>query len=129
MKFVILIILSIYLAACTSVIRFTNNSTVATTPGKVFRGYASYYHDSFNGKKTANGEIFDNNLLTAAHKELPFNTVIKVKNLKNGKEVVLRINDRGPFVSGRILDVSRKAAIELDFIREGITEVEFEILE
>jgi len=129
MKFVILIFVSALFTACTSIIRFSNNSTVSATSGKVFRGYASYYHDSFNGKKTANGEIFDNSLLTAAHKELPFNTIIKVKNIKNGKEVVLRINDRGPFVSGRILDVSRKAAIELDFIREGIAEIEFEILE
>jgi len=129
MRFLFFISLAMLFVSCTSIIRFSSNKIENTNQSKIFSGYASYYHDSFNGKKTANGEIFDNNLLTAAHKELPFNTIIKVKNIKNNKEVILRINDRGPFVSGRILDVSRKAAIELDFISEGIAEIEFEILE
>ncbi|MEJ5284599.1 MAG: septal ring lytic transglycosylase RlpA family protein [Brevinematia bacterium] len=95
---------------------------------KYLYGTISYYGDEFKGKKTANGEIFDPNKYTAAHKELPFGTEIMVENLENGRKVKVVINDRGPFVANRILDVSRIAAEELGFIRKGTTYAKITIL-
>ena len=89
---------------------------------------ASWYGGKFHGRKTASGEKFNKNKLTAAHRNLPFGTKIKVTNLSNGKKVVLRINDRGPFIKSRVLDVSRKAAKELGFLNQGKTKVHVLIL-
>jgi rare lipoprotein A len=86
-------------------------------------GKASYYGDGFNGKQTANGETFNENDLTAAHKTLPFNTTVKVKNTANGKTVTVRINDRGPFVKGRIIDLSEAAAKKIDMVNAGVVQV------
>ena len=86
-------------------------------------GLASFYSESYNGKKTANGEIYNSSEYTAAHKKLPFNTKVKVTNLSNGKTVKVRINDRGPFVTGRIIDLTRKAAKKIDMIGAGVTKV------
>ena len=91
-------------------------------------GVASYYADKFHGRKTASGEVFDMNKISAAHKEMPLGTVVRVTNLKNGRWVVLKINDRGPFVKGRIIDLSYGAAKQLDFVREGTTDVRIEVL-
>ena len=91
------------------------------------RGVASYYSSDFHGKKTANGERFDMYDLTAAHKTLPFNTKVKVINLKNNKSVVVRINDRGPFKKGRIIDLSLGAAKKIKLIETGTAEVKLEI--
>jgi rare lipoprotein A len=91
-------------------------------------GLDSFYGDEFHGKRTANGEIFDKNKLSAAHRTLPLGTIAMVTNLKNDKKVRVRINDRGPFVSGRILDVSQRAAQELDFIKEGTTRIRLEVI-
>lgn len=71
--------------------------------------HASYYGEKFNGRRTASGKIFNMNKLTAAHKKLPFGTIVKVTNLKNGKSVIVEITDRGPFVKGREIDLSKKA--------------------
>ncbi|MCX7821286.1 MAG: septal ring lytic transglycosylase RlpA family protein [Brevinematales bacterium] len=95
---------------------------------KYLYGTISYYGDEFKGKKTASGEIFDPNKYTAAHKELPFGTEIMVENLENGRKAKLIINDRGPFVANRILDVSRIAAEELGFVRKGTTYAKITIL-
>ncbi|HOJ49189.1 MAG TPA: septal ring lytic transglycosylase RlpA family protein [Spirochaetota bacterium] len=95
---------------------------------KVFYGKASWYGSNFHGRKTASGEIYDINKLTAAHKDLPFGTILKVTNLNNGKSVIVKVNDRGPFVAGRVLDLSQKAAFELGFLKEGITDVKVEIV-
>jgi rare lipoprotein A len=89
---------------------------------------ASYYADKYQGRKTANGEIFDTRKLTAAHKTLPFGTRVRVTNLGNGKSVVVRVNDRGPFVAGRVIDLSPAAARKLDMIRAGVTRVKLEVL-
>ena len=91
-------------------------------------GKASYYGVEFNGKKTASGEIFDMNALTAAHNDFPFGTLCRITNLMNSKEVVVRINDRGPFVDDRIIDLSYGAANELDAIISGVIEVKIEVL-
>lgn len=85
--------------------------------------YASYYAEAFHGKMTANGEIFDMNAYTAAHRTLPFGTILEVTNLENGKKVVVRINDRGPFVGNRDIDVSKAAAAALDMLSRGVTRV------
>lgn len=92
------------------------------------RGNASWYGDKFHGKRTASGEIFDENALTASHRTLPFGTIIRVTNLKNGKSVKVRINDRGPSVRGRITDVSKAAARELDMVRDGVVPVRIEVI-
>jgi rare lipoprotein A len=91
-------------------------------------GTASYYAKKFEGRKTASGQKYSNKKLTAAHKTLPFGTKVKVTNLKNKKKVVVTINDRLPKNSKRIIDLSQRAAKELDFIREGKTKVEIEII-
>ena len=91
-------------------------------------GMASYYADKFQGRKTANGETYDQNKMTAAHRTLPFGTRVRVTNLENDRSVELRINDRGPFVEGRIIDVSYRAARELDFVKAGLVKVRVEVL-
>ncbi|MCH5277870.1 MAG: septal ring lytic transglycosylase RlpA family protein [Desulfovibrionaceae bacterium] len=108
-----------------------------TVRGKTYRPYttahgftevgvASWYGPGFHGKKTSNGEIYNQNAMTAAHKLLPFNTSIRVTNLDNGRSTVVRINDRGPFVDNRIIDLSRRAAQELDMIGPGTARVRLE---
>lgn len=87
------------------------------------KGKASYYADKFNGRKTASGEKFRNSKLTGAHKTLPFGTKVKVTNMSNGKTVKVKINDRGPFVAGRIIDLSKKAARKIDIDKEGVGNV------
>ncbi len=92
-------------------------------------GLASWYGGRFHGRKTASGERFDQNALTAAHRTLPFGTKVRVTNIKNGRSVILRINDRGPFGRRtRILDVSRGAARRLDMVSDGVVRVRLEVL-
>lgn len=86
-------------------------------------GMASFYADKYVGRKTSNGEKFKQNKLTAAHKTLPFGTKVKVTNLSNGQSVKVRINDRGPFIQGRIIDLSKKAAKKIDLVNAGVTKV------
>ena len=88
------------------------------------QGIASWYGLNFHGKKTANGEIYDMNELTAAHKTLPFNSLVKVINTENSLHVTVRINDRGPYVNNRIIDISKKAAEALQMIQSGTATVE-----
>jgi rare lipoprotein A len=92
------------------------------------RGIASYYAGKFQGRLTANGEIFDTNLYTAAHKTLPFNTIVRVTSAEKGKSVLVRINDRGPFVAGRVIDLSRAAAEAIDMVGSGLAGVSVEVV-
>lgn len=87
-------------------------------------GKGSYYADKFEGRKTASGEIFRQSGLTAAHRTLPFGTKVTVINVSNGRSVTVRINDRGPFAEGRIIDVSKKAARKLGMVTTGVAPVE-----
>ncbi|KAA0241825.1 MAG: septal ring lytic transglycosylase RlpA family protein [Ignavibacteriota bacterium] len=87
---------------------------------------ASWYGPKFHGKMTANGEIYDQMALTAAHKSLRFGTLLKVTNPKNGRSVVIRINDRGPYIEGRDLDLSKGAAIELGILRKGVARLKIQ---
>lgn len=91
-------------------------------------GLASFYANKFEGRTTSNGEIYFHEKKTAAHPTLPFGSIIKVTNLENNKVVVVRINDRGPFVEGRIIDLSQSAAKELSFIEKGLTKVKIEVI-
>jgi peptidoglycan lytic transglycosylase len=91
-------------------------------------GVASWYGEQFQGNPTASGEIFDMNGLTAANKELPLGTTIKVVNLKNRRSLVLKVNDRGPYIPGRFLDVSKQAAEQLGFMRAGLAKVHMEVV-
>lgn len=91
-------------------------------------GHASYYAVKFHGRRTASGERYNSKLMTAAHQTLPFGTQIKITNLRNMKSVVVRVNDRGPHVRGRIVDLSRTAAQLLDITRTGVAQVKLEIL-
>lgn len=87
---------------------------------------ASWYGPGFHGRKTANGEVYDQMSFTAAHKSLKFGTLLKITNLKNNKSVVVRINDRGPYVDGRDLDLSKAAALELGMVRKGVAKIKVE---
>lgn len=102
-----------------------NNASQA----KVQQGEASWYGSRYHGRKTSSGERYNKNDMTAAHKTLPFGTKVKVTNLDNNQWVILRINDRGPFVGDRIIDVSEAAARKLDFHSQGIGNVKVEVLE
>ena len=90
--------------------------------------FASYYHDKFNGRKTASGEIFSNAKLTAAHRTLPFGTVLKVTNLRSGKSVLVKVNDRGPFHSSRVLDITKAAFNTIGNVNKGTMPVSYEIV-
>lgn len=92
-------------------------------------GIASYYAEPYHGRRTASGEVFDTyNEMTAAHRTLPFNTMVRVTNETNGRQVDVRINDRGPFIDGRVIDLSLKAAREIDLVRPGIAPVKLQVL-
>ena len=92
------------------------------------QGIASWYGDGFHGQATANGETYNEGALTGAHRTLPFGTMVKVTNAANGLQVKIRINDRGPYVGGRILDMSHAAASELDLLGSGVTPVSLEVV-
>uniref|UniRef100_UPI0040493F64 septal ring lytic transglycosylase RlpA family protein n=1 Tax=Fulvivirga sp. TaxID=1931237 RepID=UPI0040493F64 len=96
---------------------------------QIQEGKASYYADKFEGKPTASGEKYKHSKLTAAHKTLPFGTVVKVTSVSNGKSVEVRINDRGPFVEGRVIDLSRSAAEKIGLILVGIADVKIEVVD
>lgn len=100
----------------TSSVEYINRGTIK----------ASWYGPKFHGKMTANGEVYDQMALTAAHKSLSFGTLLKVTNPKNGRSVIVRINDRGPYIEGRDLDLSKGAAIELGILRKGVARLKIE---
>ena len=133
MKYFVLIILSlIFFNFCAPSSKFAskkvNQKSTNVRDGEVLVGYSSYYADKFHGRKTANGEIFNMHDYTAAHRNLPFGTVLLVTNLENGKKVKVRVNDRGPYVAGRILDLSLQAAKDIGLIKTGVAKVNIKIL-
>lgn len=117
--------LPIALAALLSIMP---TASFAASPGMIENGVASFYHDSLHGNRTASGQVYDKRRMTAAHKTLPLGSRVRVTDLATGNSVVVRVNDRGPFVRGRIIDLSRQAATELNMIRRGITRVEVKVL-
>ena len=113
------------------IIDYGNAPTPDDSPklrGEVAYGKASWYGSKFQGRKTSNGEKFNKNELTAAHKTLPFNTKVRVTNMVNKKAVVVRINDRGPFRGNRIIDLSEKAAEKIDMKTVGTADIKMQII-
>ena len=108
---------------------YKNKSQKFNKNKKVYIGVSSWYGPNFHGKLTANGEVYDMYGVTAAHKTLPLNTVARVTNVENDKSVILRITDRGPYISGRMLDCSMGAAKKLDFYEQGTAKVKVEVIE
>lgn len=102
--------------------------TIVSAAGSIQQGWASWYGPRFHGRRTANGERFNKFHLTAAHRTLPFNTRVRVTNLQNGRSLVVRINDRGPYIRGRIIDLSYAAARRLGMHQHGVIRVRVEIL-
>ena len=117
-------LLTVMLAGCGSVF-----GPGAPRRGKFQIGMASWYGPGYHGNMCASGEIYDMYKLTAAHRELPFGTYVRVTNLRNGKKVVVRINDRGPFKRGRIIDLSYAAAKKIGMVKDGSTRVRVEIFD
>lgn len=101
---------------------------VGTYQGHAVSGIASWYGPGFHGKRTASGERFNQDAMTAAHRTLPFGTIVRVTNERNNRVVEVRINDRGPFVKGRVIDVSREAARQLDMMQAGIVPCRVDIV-
>jgi len=101
---------------------------LAAKPGDVQTGIASYYHDSLHGNRTASGQVYDKSRMSAAHKTLPLGSKVRVTDMRTGKAITVRVNDRGPFVKGRIIDLSRRAARELGMIQRGVTKVKMEVV-
>lgn len=107
-----------------------NSAEAAVRPieDSTIKGVASWYGPGFHGRRTANGEVYDQNLMTAAHRHLPFGALVKVTNLENGREVLVRINDRGPFIAGREIDLSYRAAQALDMVEDGVVPVRIDLI-
>ncbi len=127
-----LLSLSFLLVSCSGLSRkesYRHAETEIERPGPAITGHASYYAHKFHGRRTANGEIYDMYGLTAAHKTMPFGTVLEVTNLNNSKSVTVRINDRGPFIKGRDIDLSLGAAEKIDMIADGVVPVRMIILD
>lgn len=116
-------------SSATAVATHDTEETQSSDSDRVWKGKASYYGQQFAGELTASGEIFDPDELTAAHRFLPFGTRVRVTNLENGQEITVRITDRGPFVEGRIIDVSRRAAEKLGMVEEGVVRVRVEVVD
>jgi rare lipoprotein A len=106
----------------------TDSRNAPQPPPTTESGTASFYADKYHGKPTASGEIFDMHQRTAAHPRLAFGTIVKVTNTENNRSVLVRINDRGPFVSGRVIDLSLAAAEELRMVKSGLAEVKLEVV-
>ncbi len=105
------------------------SAPLAPVPGSVEYGIASWYGYPYHGRRAASGEIYDMEKLTAAHRTLPFGSWVEIENLSNGKRVQVRITDRGPFVEGRIIDLSRAAARQIEMLGAGIVKVRLEVIE
>ena len=139
-RFIVAFCVLLMAAGCASNTVYKNTTRSYTVAGKTYvslksaKGYsetgvASWYGKKFHGRKTASGERYNQNKMTAAHKTLPFGTRVRVKNLDNGKNVVVTINDRGPFKKGRVIDVSRAAAKKLGMINSGIAKVNIKVVD
>jgi len=124
----ILMVVLLLIASSCGVIRRSSPPELSGSGRIIGSGIASWYGPNFHGKLTANGERYNMNDYTAAHKTLPFNTMVRVDNVENGKSVVVRINDRGPYIDNRIIDLSRKAAREIDMIGTGTTSVRLSVM-
>lgn len=112
----------------TGLMPFASSVTANSGIGHVQKGIASFYHDSLHGRKTASGQVYNKHRLSAAHKTLPLGTRIRVTDTQTGRSIIVRVNDRGPFVKGRIVDLSKEAARELGIVDRGIARVDLKVL-
>lgn len=126
MKFMPTAIAALTLAVTTTFV--TVPAPAMANPAKVISGPASWYGPGFQGRRTANGERFDQNAMTAAHRTLPFGTKVKVTCRNTGRSVTVRINDRGPFTGGRVIDLSRAAASQIGLVNRGVGAVRLDVL-
>ena len=131
-------ILILLISSCASNVRFSSDKTIISTSSKngevlpfgyKFYGKASFYADKFEGRQTASGEIFVQSKKTAAHKTLKFGTVLQVTNLNNNRSTIVVVNDRGPFVEDRVIDLSRSAAEAIGMLNSGVVDVEIVVLD
>lgn len=121
---IVFLLISLFLLSSCSASRGKSAATIYKKKAAV-----SYYHDKFNGRPTASGEIFSNKKLTAAHKKLPFGTQVRLTNIENNKSVDLKVNDRGPFTRGREMDISKKAFMDItDNKNHGVLQVKIEVI-
>jgi len=120
LKSMLLILSLFFLTGCNT---GDSKKTTHASDGYLQTGIASYYGGEYHGRRTASGDIFNKNALTAAHRTLDFGTYVQVTHFGNGRRVTLNINDRGPFVEGRIIDLSERAASDLGMITSGLAEV------
>lgn len=127
-KEISLFLFCLFLSACSSTPKATTYVPPTPTPGAVERGLASWYGKEFDGLPTASGETFRPEKVSAAHRTLPLGTVVDVTNEKNGKSVRVKVNDRGPFVAGRIVDLSKAAAAEIGSVGDGVVPVTLRVV-
>lgn len=118
-----------YSRFCLFLLLFSAASAIGQTKTQPDTGIASYYADKFHGRKTASGEVFHQDSLTAAHKSLPFGTLVRVTNLRNNQSVIVKVNDRGMKGKNRVIDLSKAAARELNMVGAGLVKVKVEVLE
>ncbi len=123
-QIVVVALLFLFLAACSS----SSQKRAQYPNGRVQMGIASYYADKYQNRQTASGELFNQSARTAAHRTLPFGTLVRVTNIENGRSIVVRINDRGPFIKGRIIDLSKSAFSAIGNTRQGVIKVAVEII-
>lgn len=115
-------------SAVKSIQKGRNSTSKKQVHSKVQMGVASYYGPGFHGRRTANGEKFNMHAMTAAHRTLPFGTKVKVTNTRNGMHAIVRVNDRGPYIGGRVIDLSVAAAKQIGSIQSGIANVKVEVV-
>ncbi len=127
-----LLLLALMMAGCLPAARRSGGTIPSTGNGSPLafdQGEASYYGDEFEGRQTASGEVFRQDQMTAAHRTYPFGTVLRVINTTNSREVIVRVNDRGPVKQSRVIDLSRRAAEDLRMTRDGVVRVRIEVLQ
>ncbi len=123
------LVLTVLCVGCVSSPRFTMAKPAVIESSYTEEGVASYYAEEFHGRTTSNGEQYDMNAMTAAHRTLPFGTKVKVTNRENGKSVIVRINDRGPFKDDRLIDLSYAAAKKIELVGSGTAAVKIELID
>ncbi|MCF4173053.1 septal ring lytic transglycosylase RlpA family protein [Vibrio sp. McD22-P3] len=128
-NFIFVVLMFSFLAGCSSTASIDSSKTRSYAKSHELVGQASWYGNKYHGRRTASGERYNMRAYTAAHKTLPFGTIVRVTNTANGKTVDVKINDRGPFVKGRIIDLSRKSFEQIGDISKGIAPVKIEIID
>lgn len=129
LNFIFIALILNLLVGCSSTLAVDLEKTNGYSKSHELVGNASWYSNKFQGKRTASGERYNKNAYTAAHKSLPFGTIVRVTNTGNSKKVDVKINDRGPFVKGRVIDLSQKAFEQIGNIKEGVAPVKIEIID